>query len=111
MTEEGKSEDRNAPSQEGMKNEASEESQKVIRKPTPSEPTKLERQEHDDEGCVVFRSWCKHCNAARGVAVTHQSSPEEEECALPTVSMDYGFMGQVDGECLPVLAIKDARSA
>ena len=108
-TEEGKSGERETPSKEGIKDEVSEESQKAGRKQTPREPTRLERQEHEDQGCVVFRSWCKHCSAGKGIGATHQSSPEEEESAVPTISLDYGFMGEKENETMPILFMRDRK--
>ena len=40
----------------------------------------------------------------------HLKAPEEDETAVPVICSDYGFMGQDDGETLPMLVIKDRRS-
>jgi hypothetical protein len=90
--------------------EVAEESQKLVAKRTPQEPTAKEMAEHEEEECVTYRNWCAHCVAARGVGHQHRDSPEEEENALPTVSFDYGFMGENDEEMMPILFFKDRKT-
>ncbi|CAK0814137.1 unnamed protein product, partial [Prorocentrum cordatum] len=76
----------------------------------PHEPSQLEIDEHEATGHAVYRNWCKICIAARAVGQPHQKAPEEDETAAPVICSNYGFMGQEDGETLPMLVIKDRRS-
>ena len=50
--------------------------------------------------------------AARATGQPHQRVPEgrEDETAVPTIVCDYGFLGQDDGKCMPILIIKDRRT-
>ena len=50
--EEGHPEDEEMPSEEGHPEEAGE-SQQIVVKRTPAEPTAKERREHEDEGCEL----------------------------------------------------------
>ena len=34
-------------------------------KPTPTEPTKIEKEDHDKTH-LPFRNWCRHCIRGRG---------------------------------------------
>ena len=103
-------EEGNPDEQEAQNDEVAEESQRVVTKKTPQEPTARERAEHENEECVTYRNWCPHCVAARGVGHTHQKQEDEEESALPTVSFDYGFMGENDEETMPILFMKDRKT-
>ena len=77
---------------------------------SPLEPTNAEVDEHELLGHVQFRSWCRHCVAARGVGQQHRSQAEEPEGALPTVSSDYCYMSQTDEETMPIIVIRDRRT-
>ena len=39
-------------------------------------PTRREKQEHEDSGHGVFRSWCAACVEGRGVGGQHRMSDE-----------------------------------
>ena len=85
--------------------------QPLVRVPkSPDSPTTRELEEHEATGCVVYRSWCPHCVRARATVNPHWRSPPEEEHAVPTILMDYMFMGQDDGKSIPILAMKDKKS-
>ena len=40
----------------------------------------------------------------------HRSAPTDQESAVPELLSDYGFMGQDDGKCMPLLVIKDVKT-
>ena len=72
-------------------------------------PTAAEIEEHEALEHVQFRDWCPVCLGARGIGQQHRAT-EEEDTAEPTVVGDYGFMGQDDGKCMPMLVLRDRRS-
>ena len=45
----------------------------------PKNPTSREKQEHEDSGHAVNRSWCAACVEGRGVGVQHRIELLEEE--------------------------------
>ena len=45
----------------------------------PKNPTGREKQEHEDSGHAVYRSWCVACVEGRGVGVQHRIQLLEEE--------------------------------
>ena len=45
----------------------------------PKNPTSREKQEHEDSGHVVHRSWCAACVESRGVGGQHRIQLLEEE--------------------------------
>ena len=57
-----------------------------------------------------FRSWCPHCVRGRGQASLHKKSKKEEEGRLPTISLDYGFLGEEDRQSITTIAIVDSKS-
>ena len=87
-----------------------EEAQPAVRVKSPLQPTAAEIAEHEATGHVVYRSWCPACCSAKGHGQPHRTAPEEDDTAVPTIMSDYGFMGQDDGKCLPILCIKDRRT-
>ena len=59
---------------------------------------------------MPYRSWCRHCVRGKGKSESHKRLDAEKEHTIPTVSMDYCFMGQVDDDkTLPILGIRDHR--
>ena len=81
--------------------------QPLVRVPKgPSMPTERELEEHEATGCVIYRSWCPHCVRAKATVNPHWKSPPEEENAVPTILMDYMFMGQDDDKSIPMLQYK-----
>ena len=76
----------------------------------PMQPSAAEVEEHEATGRVVYRSWCPICQAARSTGQPHLRAPDEEETAVPQIIWDYGFMGEADGESMPILVIKDRKT-
>ena len=72
---------------------------------SPKQPTQREIDEHNISH-LPPRNWCAHCVRGRAVSTPHRSLPDEER-RLPTVSMDYYFMGQDEEKALPLLAVRD----
>ena len=63
----------------------------LARRAVPKEPTAPERQEHEDSGHVMYRSWCKACRSARSSGSQHRSrdvDPDEEAQQDPVVAFD-----------------------
>ena len=87
-----------------------EEMQKAKVPRKPHEPSRLEIEEHEDTGHVVFRDWCPECIAAKGLGHPHRAIKDEEETALPTVSMDYAYMSEKKEDVYPMLVIADRKS-
>ena len=61
----------------------------------PKNPTSREKQEHEDSGHAVYRSWCAACVEGRGVGGQHRIKlleEEERERTIPIVAFDYGFL-------------------
>ena len=61
---------------------------------------------------LTFRSWCPACVRGRGLSVGHQKQTEKHEEQVPTMSMDYFFLGDeaAPANNLPVLMVKDRKS-
>ena len=45
----------------------------------PKNPTSREKQEHEDSGHAVYKSWCAACVESRGVGGQHPTELLEEE--------------------------------
>ena len=72
----------------------------------PKCPTASEREEHETTH-PPFRDWCGHC--VRGCATDHphRRGGAKEPHAVPTVSMDYCYVGQrQDDKNTPILIVK-----
>ena len=92
-----------APSQEGQG-----EGLAVPRLPRlPDEPSAREVAEHEATGHAVYRSWCRHCVAAKGRSHAHLPKTEGE---LPEMGVDYGFFGRGAEEAMPILCVRDRRT-
>ena len=78
----------------------------------PEAPTIEEVEEHEAGGHCNYRSWCRACVAGRGRADAHTAADSDEN-ALPTVAIDYGYLGDPDKEgaekASPLLVLKSAR--
>ena len=73
-------------------------------------PSRREREEHEETHCT-YRSWCKHCVKGRGRADGHKRKGQEsDKPEIPTIAMDYCFMGKEDKKPLTILVIKDNDS-
>ena len=59
-----------------------------------------------------YRSWCKFCVMGRGVNAPHRRTDAQDDLeGVPHVSMDYGFLGEREGEeqMSLVLVIRERR--
>ena len=78
----------------------------------PKNPASREKQDHEDSGHVVCRSWCAACVEGRGVGGHHRIElleEEERERATPIVAFDYGFLTQENADTFPILICRDSR--
>ena len=70
-----------------------------------------DREEHELLGHVLYRSWCWHCAAARGVGQQHrQLSEDPVDATVPEIVLDYHFMGE-ENETAPHIEVKDRKSS
>ena len=63
----------------------------------PKNPTSREKEEHEDSGHAVSRSWCAACVEGRGGGGQHRIEPldeEERERTTPIVAFDCSFLTQ-----------------
>ena len=74
--------------------------------------TSREKQEHEDSGHAVYRSWCAACVEGRGVGGQHRvellEEEEEGERTTPIVAFDYGFLTQENADTFPILLCRDS---
>ena len=75
---------------------------------TPMGPTPEEKEEHELTGHAVYRDWCAHCIAAKGVGQRHLIQSKGSEIEKPTVALDYAYMGDKE-KVLPILVVKDNK--
>ena len=78
----------------------------------PKNPTRREKQEHEDSGHAVYRSWCAACFGGRGAGGQHRIELLEEEGrgrTTPIVAFDYGFLTQENADTFPFLVCRDSR--
>ena len=77
----------------------------------PYDTATQERAEHEATGHDVYRSCCDACLAGTGLGQAHRSVPkDEQETAVAEFISDFGFMGQDDGKCMPLLVLKDTKT-
>ena len=72
----------------------------------PKNPTSREKQEHEDSGHDVYRSWCAACVEGRGAGGQHRLElleEEERERTTPIVAFDYGFLTQENADTFPMV--------
>ena len=93
---------------EGSK-DASVEMQRPRMPHRPQMPSLTEREEHEASGHAVYRTWCEHCVAAKGQGNPHIA--DGEECDIPEVGFDYGYMSRDQAKCMPILCARDRKSA
>ena len=91
------------------------EAEKALQIRAPEDPTPGEVEEHEATGHVVYRDWCRHCVAGRGLGQRHQTrtSEQKQQNLVPTVAFDYAFMSRSDEDderLRPILVIKDERT-
>ena len=76
----------------------------------PKNPTRREKQEHEDSGHALHRSWCAACGEGRDVGGQRRIEPfEEEERTTLIVAFDYGFLTQEKAGTFPILICRDSR--
>ena len=61
-------------------------------------PTSREKQEHEDSGHAVYRSWC----------AAEQLGEEERGRTISIVAFDYGFLTQENAAAFPILICRDS---
>ena len=118
---------------EKAKDEEEENERRMKQIKDPGQPTQEEVDEHELTHCP-FKSWCSHCVRGKAAEDPHRrkksaEKDQEREEGLPTVSLDYCFMGSkglikadegetgegkerdgVDAKDNPIVVIHDSRS-
>ena len=77
----------------------------------PENPTSREKQEHEDSGHAVCRSWRAACVEGRGVGGQHRIElleEEERKRTTPILAFDYGFLTQENADTFPILICRDS---
>jgi len=82
--------------------------------PIPYQPTAAQIEEHEMTGHVQYRSWCRHCVAAKGIGQQHKKV-EHEESEEAEIACDYAYMRSDTDKTdisnnLPMLVIKDSKT-
>lgn len=72
--------------------------------PAPDQPTEQMIREHEVSH-IPYRAWCTACVRGRGRTMQHRRVDHSDNL-IPTLSMDYGFLG--DG--LPFVVLRDRKS-
>ena len=78
----------------------------------PMNPTSREKQEHEDSGHAVCRSWCAACVEGRCVGGQHRIElleEEERERTTPIVAFDYSFLTKENADTFPILICRDKQ--
>ena len=84
---------------------------RVVGKP----PSQRELEEHMATH-LPFRNWCTHCISGRAQSDAHRKQLRNHEEEVPTISIDYAFLGDKDGregaedKLQPMIVLKDRRS-
>ena len=78
---------------------------------TPMLPSQSEIDEHNLTH-LPFRDWCPFCIRGRGLSSGHFARKTPEESQVPTISIDYCFLGDetTRDTDLPVLVVRDRRT-
>ena len=79
----------------------------------PTNPTSREKQEREDSGHAVYKSWCAACVEGRGVGGEHRIElleEEEREMTTPIVAFDYRFRTQENADTFAILVCRDSRN-
>ena len=66
--------------------------------PDPGRPSRGDIERHVAQAHVPFRPWCKHCVEGRAPDDPHRRQLEDEEGAVPKVSVDYCFLKAEEGD-------------
>ena len=72
----------------------------------PKNPTRRDKQGHEDSRHLVYRSWCAACVEGGGVGGQLRIElleEEERETTIPIVAFDYGFLTQENADTFPNL--------
>ena len=87
------------------------EGQKAEGADEPVLPSQNEIDEHNFTH-LPFRDWCPFCIRGRGLSSGHFARKTPEESQVPTISIDYCFLGDetTRDTDLPVLVVRDLRS-
>ena len=116
--EEGEEENEEDEDKDEEQNEEEQEGARVKVQRKPEEPSKQEREEHEITH-IPFRTWCRHCVRGKSKDSQHRTKKKEEkeEEKVPTISMDYMFLGrkgtngvEEEDKMIPVLVIKDGQT-
>ncbi|CAE7372762.1 GIP, partial [Symbiodinium sp. CCMP2592] len=86
-----------------------EEQQRAVVPKSPDQPTADQITQHEASGHAVHRSWCVHCQRARKMVNPHRKVRRAElETSLPTLHMDYFFLGKDNQEddVMPHLVVR-----
>ncbi|CAE7344151.1 unnamed protein product [Symbiodinium natans] len=86
-----------------------EEQQRAIVPKSPDQPTADQIAQHEASGHAVHRSWCVHCQRARKMVNPHYRIRRAElETSLPTLHMDYFFLGKEkqEDDVMPHLVVR-----
>ena len=78
----------------------------------PKNPTSRRKQEHEESGHGVYRSWCAACVEGRGVGGQHRIELLEEEergRTTPIVAFADGYLTQENADTFPILICRDNR--
>ena len=74
----------------------------------PGKPSREDVEEREVTH-IPFRRWCLQCVRGRGQASPHPKGKESPESKLPTLALDYGFLGEADRKKMTSLVIRDGR--
>ena len=86
-----------------------EEQQRAVVPKSPDQPTADQIAQHEVSGHAVHRSWCVHCQRARKMINPHYKIRRAElETSLPTLHMDYFFLGKdkQEDDVMPHLTVR-----
>ena len=78
----------------------------------PKNPTRREKQEHEDSGRAFCRSWCAACVEGRGVGGQHRIELLEElerERTTPIVAFNFAFLIQENADTLLILICRGSN--
>ena len=97
------------PGQPQEEDEGYREQAVAVAAPAPHEPTREERERHEIAH-TPFRAWCQDCVDGRGRNLDHKLMEAERGHQIPTISMDYAFFGDGEGEAAPTLVMREHRT-
>ena len=94
-----------------MAEEVSQEAQLPRVSTVPRAPTEAARAEHELQGHIQYRTWCRHCVAAKSYGVPHRVLTEEETAdqEIAEIVGDYFYMGEEHTRVTTNLALKDRK--